>query len=234
MQSEILSAHNLRKTFGRGSAAFEALKGVSLSVAEHETLAIVGASGSGKSTLLHMLGGLDRPDSGEVLYRGKDFNKLAESERNRIRNCDFGFVFQSFFLEAGSTVLENTEMPLLIAKAKNRRKRVAEVLDRLGLADRIEDKVGGLSGGQKQRVAIARAIINKPAVIFADEPTGSLDSTNGALVSDLLFELNAEDNVALVMVTHSPELASRCGREIAIADGLLKQPVALAVQEAAQ
>lgn len=234
MQSDILSVHDLRKTFGTGSAAFQALKGVSLSIAEHETLAIVGASGSGKSTLLHMLGGLDTPDSGKVLYRGDDFNKLTESKRNKVRNRDFGFVFQSFFLEAGSTVLENVEMPLLIAKARNRRKRVAEVLDRLGVADRIDDRVSGLSGGQKQRVAIARAIINGPAVIFADEPTGSLDSTNGALVSDLLFELNDKDKVALVIVTHSPDLAARCGREVAIADGAIMQPAALAGHEAAQ
>ncbi|WP_311380551.1 ABC transporter ATP-binding protein [Arthrobacter sp. ISL-69] len=217
-----------------GSAAFHALKGVSLNIAERETLAIVGASGSGKSTLLHMLGGLDTPDSGEVIYRGENFGKLKQTERNRIRNKDFGFVFQSFFLEANSTVQENVEMPLMIAKVKNRRKRVLEALDRLGLADRIDDRVAGLSGGQKQRVAIARAMINKPAVIFADEPTGSLDSKNGALVSDLLFELNEQDDAALVIVTHSHELASRCSREIAISDGILNQPAQLAAQKAAQ
>ena len=228
--SNVLSLRDIKKTYGSGNSSFEALTGVSLDVSEGESLAIVGSSGSGKSTLLHIMGCLDTPDAGSIRYRDKEISGFRPRETNALRNSEFGFVFQNFYLEQSASVLENVEMPLVINRTKNRRPIVEAVLDRLGLADRIDDKAGALSGGQKQRVAIARALVNNPFVIFADEPTGSLDSTNGAMVSDLLFGLNETDGVVLVMVTHSGGLAARCSRQVTISDGaLISAPFVAAV-----
>jgi len=222
MTETVLSVRDIQKSYGSGSGRFRALKGVSLNLVEGESLAIVGKSGSGKSTLLHLMGLLDIPDEGEILYRGKSLSALTSRAADTLRNQEFGFVFQSFHLDPHSTVAENICMPLVIGGVKkDRRRRVIELLDRLGLADRADERTSVLSGGQKQRVAIARAVIAKPRILFADEPTGALDSTNGETVSQLLFDLNKQEGITLVMVTHSPELASKCVRQVVISDGLL-------------
>ncbi|HEU0256966.1 MAG TPA: ABC transporter ATP-binding protein [Microbacteriaceae bacterium] len=218
----VLTAHALHKSYGAGESRFDALKGVSLTVEEGETVAIVGKSGSGKSTLMHLLALLDTPDEGELFLRGKNARTLSRRETNRLRNRDFGFVFQQFFLTPGASVVDNVILPLKIAGvgSRERRRRALEALDQLELADKAKNKATDLSGGQKQRVVIARALVNNPTIIFADEPTGNLDTATGTLVEDILFSLNERQGITLVIVTHDTELAERCGRRIFIKDGL--------------
>jgi putative ABC transport system ATP-binding protein len=217
----ILAARNIRKSYGRGAARFDALAGVSLEVQAGESIAIVGKSGSGKSTLMHLLALLDRPDDGSVLVGATDASELPVRQLNRLRNEEFGFVFQQFFLTPNATVLENVVLPLKIAGvgASERNTRGMAVLEQLGMADKARSRAVTLSGGQKQRVVIARALINDPGVIFADEPTGNLDTISGALVEDILFTLNRERGIALVIVTHDPDLAARCDRQFFMRDG---------------
>ncbi|WP_401000286.1 ABC transporter ATP-binding protein [Agromyces sp. GXQ0307] len=219
----VLSAQALTKTYGAGESRFDALKGVSLDVRRGESLAIVGKSGSGKSTLMHLLALLDRPSSGIVEIDGEDAASAPAKRINRLRNERFGFVFQQFFLTAQQSVLENVTLPLLVAGVapRERVRRGMAVLDSLGLADKAKNRANDLSGGQKQRVVIARALVNEPDVIFADEPTGNLDTTTGAQVEDLLFDLQREHGITLVIVTHDDELAARCDRRVSIADGLI-------------
>ena len=221
MSVPVLSAHTIGKSYGRGAARFDALKGVSLDIRAGESVAIVGKSGSGKSTLMHLLALLDNPDSGSLLVDGTDATKLSRSEVNRLRNQDFGFVFQQFFLTANASVLDNVVLPLKIAGvgARERKARGLAVLAQLELDDKARNKAINLSGGQKQRVVIARALVNNPKVIFADEPTGNLDSATGRLVEDMLFTLNREKDITLVIVTHDTELAARCDRQMFIRDG---------------
>jgi putative ABC transport system ATP-binding protein len=217
----ILAARNIRKSYGRGAARFDALAGVSLEVQAGESIAIVGKSGSGKSTLMHLLALLDRPDDGSVLVGATDASELPVRQLNRLRNEEFGFVFQQFFLTPNATVLENVVLPLKIAgvRASERNTRGMAVLEQLDMADKARNRAVTLSGGQKQRVVIARALINDPGVIFADEPTGNLDTISGALVEDILFTLNRERDIALVIVTHDPDLAARCDRQFFMRDG---------------
>jgi putative ABC transport system ATP-binding protein len=217
----ILAARNIRKSYGRGAARFDALAGVSLEVQAGESIAIVGKSGSGKSTLMHLLALLDRPDDGSVLVGATDASELPVRQLNRLRNEEFGFVFQQFFLTPNATVLENVVLPLKIAgvRASQRNTRGMAVLEQLDMADKARNRAVTLSGGQKQRVVIARALINDPGVIFADEPTGNLDTISGALVEDILFTLNRERGIALVIVTHDPDLAARCDRQFFMRDG---------------
>ncbi|WP_395639169.1 ABC transporter ATP-binding protein [Pseudolysinimonas sp.] len=217
----LLEARHLSKAYGTGNDRFQALNDVSLSIARGESVAIVGKSGSGKSTLMHLLALLDTPDSGELLIDGVDARSLSPREVNRLRNEMFGFVFQQFFLTPGSSVLENVVLPLKIAGlgATERRRRGLEVLTRLDLAEKARNRAVDLSGGQKQRVVIARALVNEPDVIFADEPTGNLDTTTGAAVEDELFALNRERGITLVIVTHDEQLAARCDRQLIIRDG---------------
>jgi len=217
----LLAARDIRKSYGRGTARFDALAGVSLAVHAGESIAIVGKSGSGKSTLMHLLALLDQPDDGTLLVSEADSTQLSVRQLNRLRNEDFGFVFQQFFLTPNATVLENVVLPLKIAGigAKQRRARGMAVLEQLEMADKAGNKAVTLSGGQKQRVVIARALVNNPKVIFADEPTGNLDTVTGALVEDLLFSLNQNHGITLVMVTHDPDLAARCDRQLFIRDG---------------
>ena len=219
----VLEARDLRRAYGSGSDRFEALRGVSVNVMAGESLAIVGKSGSGKSTLMHLLALLDRPSSGSVLVDGADAEQVRGRELNRLRNEQFGFVFQQFFLNAHASVLDNVSLPLVIAGVPRaeRRRRALEALDRLGLADKARNRANDLSGGQKQRVVIARALVNEPKIIFADEPTGNLDSTTGAEVEGMLFDLNRTQGITLVVVTHDADLASRCGRSITMRDGLI-------------
>lgn len=222
MSSSVLSAHRIRKSYGRGSARFDALRGVSLDLKAGESIAIVGKSGSGKSTLMHLLALLDSPDGGTLKVEGTDATKLSVKQVNRLRNVDFGFVFQQFFLTPNATVLDNVVLPLKIAgvSPKERKRRGMAVLAQLELDDKAKSKAINLSGGQKQRVVIARALVNNPKVIFADEPTGNLDTVTGRLVEDILFELNKQRGITLVIVTHDAELAARCDRQIFIRDGL--------------
>jgi putative ABC transport system ATP-binding protein len=221
MNNAVLEARDIRKSYGRGAARFDALDGVSIEVRAGESIAIVGKSGSGKSTLMHLLALLDNPDAGSLLVGGTDATKLSVKQVNRLRNEDFGFVFQQFFLTPNASVLENVVLPLKIAGvgSRERKARGMAALEQLEMADKAKNKAINLSGGQKQRVVIARALVNNPKVIFADEPTGNLDTVTGALVEDILFTLNKEHGITLVIVTHDLELAARCDRQMYIRDG---------------
>jgi putative ABC transport system ATP-binding protein len=233
MATPILQVDDLHKTYGRGATRFDALKGVSFEVREGESLAIVGKSGSGKSTLMHLLALLDQPTSGRVRLAGRDAGALRGRELNRARNRTFGFVFQQFFLTPNASVLENVILPLKIAgvgRAERRRRGLA-ALAQLELEDKARNRASDLSGGQKQRVVIARALVNSPRVIFADEPTGNLDSATGAVVEDTLFDLNREQGITLIIVTHDEELAARCDRRIHMRDGLLVDAPVEAAEE---
>jgi putative ABC transport system ATP-binding protein len=194
---------------------------VSLSIAEGETVAIVGKSGSGKSTLMHVLALLDTPDEGKLLVQGKDSSTLETKEVNALRNSLFGFVFQQFFMIPNASVLENVVLPLKIAGVPRaeRNERGMEVLRQVEMDDKFKNRATDLSGGQKQRSVIARALANQPQLIFADEPTGNLDSATGAVVEDLLFELNKQHGITVVIVTHDEDLAARCDRRIYLKDG---------------
>lgn len=217
----LLEATGISRSYGRGPARFDALTDVSIRIDEGESIAIVGKSGSGKSTLMHLLALLDEPDSGALAINGKDATALSTRDLNHVRNRVFGFVFQQFFLTPNASVLANVVLPLKIAGV-NRRERNARgmaVLTQLDMADKAKNKAVALSGGQKQRVVIARALINNPQVIFADEPTGNLDSATGALVEDILFSLNREHGITLVIVTHDDALAARCDRQVYLKDG---------------
>ncbi|MFV0407887.1 MAG: ABC transporter ATP-binding protein [Propioniciclava sp.] len=223
MKTPILSVRDLTKTYGHGPTRFDALKGVSLDIADGESVAIVGKSGSGKSTLMHLLALMDQPTSGSIWLNGQDTSTMRGGALNKERNRTFGFVFQQFFLTANQSVLENVILPLKIAglRSRRRRRRGMATLRQLELADKAKNKAVDLSGGQKQRVAIARALVNHPRVILADEPTGNLDSTTGTVVEDILFSLNREQGITLIVVTHDEELAARCDRQIVIRDGLI-------------
>lgn len=226
----VLRARGVTRTYGKGEAAFTALHGVDVAVEQGRSLAIVGKSGSGKSTLMHLLALLDRPTSGDIEVDGRPASRLRPRELNPIRNKTFGFVFQQFFLASGQTVFENVSLPLVIAgmAPKERRERTMGALDALGLADKAKNRANDLSGGQKQRVVIARALVNEPSVIFADEPTGNLDSATGAQVEDILFGLQRDRGITLVIVTHDADLAARCDSAITIADGRIVERTGVA------
>ncbi|TFD33718.1 ABC transporter ATP-binding protein [Cryobacterium sp. TMT1-19] len=239
MTVPVLSAQNIGKSYGSGANRFDALKGVSVDIRAGESVAIVGKSGSGKSTLMHLLALLDDPDSGALLVEGTDAKKLKGKEVNRLRNQDFGFVFQQFFLTANASVLENVVLPLKIAgvSPQARRARGMKALEQLELADKAKNKAMNLSGGQKQRAVIARALVNNPKVIFADEPTGNLDTATGAVVEDILFSLNKDKGITLIIVTHDIDLAARCDRQIFIRDGIedvTRSPEAISKPEGAR
>ncbi len=216
----VIEVKNLTKVYGKRSTAFTALKNINLAINKGESVAIVGKSGSGKSTLMHLIALLDRPTSGSVKVDEVDSTKLRGRKLNRLRNRTFGFVFQQFFMNPSDTVLENVVLPLKIAgkHRKERRELAEKALKTVGLSERIKFKANDLSGGQKQRVCIARAIVNNPKILFADEPTGNLDSATGDKVIKLLFDLNKK-GVTLIIVTHDEDLAKLCDRQIRISDG---------------
>ncbi|OJG54450.1 ABC transporter ATP-binding protein [Enterococcus haemoperoxidus] len=219
----VIEARNIKKSYGRNESKFDALKGVDLKIEEGESVAIIGKSGSGKSTFMHILALLDKPTSGEILLNNQDVTSIGKKELDKTRNKQFGFVFQQFFMNSKDTVLNNVMLPLKIGGISNgKRKEMAlEALKAVELEDKVNNKANNLSGGQKQRVCIARALVNNPKIIFADEPTGNLDSTTGEKIEQLLFDLNKEKGITLIIVTHDSELAARCDRQIHVRDGLI-------------
>lgn len=221
----ILEAKNITKIYGKGQNAFVALDKVTLGIKKGESVAIVGKSGSGKSTLMHVLAALDRVNSGDIVFDGKNYEHMRTNKLDRLRSRNYGFIFQQFFLNGRETVLENVLLPLKIAGVgfRSRKKRALEALAEVDLSDKVNNKATDLSGGQKQRVAIARALVNEPEVIFADEPTGNLDSENGARVEDLLFGLNRGKGITLIIVTHDDDLAAKCHRQFEMKDGHLTE-----------
>lgn len=217
----MVAASGLVKTVTTYEGALTILQDISLEVAQGESLAIVGASGSGKSTLLGILAGLDLPSSGCVSLNGHILTNLDEEGRARVRAENVGFIFQSFQLLPGLTALENVLLPLELHGVANARAAAADFLGRVGLSQRLHHYPQQLSGGEQQRVAIARAFASNPRVLFADEPTGNLDSTTGARIIELLFELNRELGTTLVLITHEDRLAQRCQRRIELSAGRL-------------
>ena len=223
--SSLIEALEVRRSFVMGARTLDVLRGVDLAVAEGESLAITGMSGAGKSTLLHVLGGLDRPTSGRVLYRGRDLYAAGDRERSAIRARKIGFVFQAYHLLPELTVLENVLLPGLSAtgaflRGAKLRAQAAELLARVGLSDRALHRPNELSGGEQQRAALARALMNGPELLLADEPTGNLDSKTGEDVLRYLFALAAERSLTLVIVTHNEAVAARCRRHVVLRDGL--------------
>jgi lipoprotein-releasing system ATP-binding protein len=218
----ILQCKKLTKRY-QGELDVDVLKGVDLAIAVGERVAIMGVSGSGKSTLMHLLGGLDKPTSGEVILDGVNLNSVNSTKLAQLRNKSLGFIYQSHHLLGEFTVLENVAMPLLIAQlsVKEAKQRATALLQRVGLGHRIEHKPSELSGGERQRAAIARALINKPNVILADEPTGNLDTKTADSVYQLMLELNQELNISFLVVTHDHELAARMGKVLHMEDGLI-------------
>ncbi len=223
LMSGLITARNLSKSFTNGGARIDILKDLNFDLSAGETIAIVGASGIGKSTLLHILGTLDRPDSGHLFYKGEDVFLYDDVTLARFRNKSVGFVFQFHHLLPEFNAVENTMMPALIGgeNKRNASRAAEDLLVRVGLKDRLLYRVGKLSGGEQQRVALARALVLKPAVLLADEPTGNLDESNSEDIHSLLIELNRELSMTLVVVTHNSQLASFMSRRITIADGKL-------------
>lgn len=223
----MIEVQNVTKTYGKKSAAFVALDDVSFTIPDGASVAIVGKSGSGKSTLMHAISGLDRPERGQIVIDGVDILKLKQKAVDTFRSQKIGFIFQAFFVQANETAFENVALPLEIASlsAGARKKRVQAALRVVGLSDKEKQKARNLSGGQKQRLAIARAIVNNPRIIFADEPTGNLDTTTGATIEKLLFGLNKQGGSTLVIVTHDEELAAKCDIRVYIKDGKIEKMV---------
>jgi putative ABC transport system ATP-binding protein len=215
----LVSSNNLVRRFGKGEAAVDALRGVTIGFAPGEFTAIVGPSGSGKSTLMHCLAGLDRPTSGEVQIDGRELSSLSDSELTRLRRDRIGFIFQAFNLLPVLSARENVELPLTLGGGAIDAAWIDELIGKVGLTDRQTHRPAELSGGQQQRVAVARALASKPAVVFADEPTGNLDSKSSGEVLDLLRASVDDYGQTLVMVTHDPRAAARADRIVALADG---------------
>jgi putative ABC transport system ATP-binding protein len=217
----MLAARNLSKTYSSEGVDYQALKDVDVHIDRGDCVAIVGKSGSGKSTLMHLLACLDQPTSGNVIVDGEETSRLSERSKNTLRNEKFGFVFQQFFLNGRDTVIENVVLPMRIRGLSNSQIDAAahDALTAVGLDDKKYKRAKDLSGGEKQRVCIARALVGGPQVIFADEPTGNLDSNTGAAVETMLFDLNKNKGITLVVVTHDDELARRCDRVIEMKDG---------------
>jgi putative ABC transport system ATP-binding protein len=219
IRDSVLKAENLTKRVSSPEGSLTIVHDVSFDIASGESVAIVGPSGAGKSTLLALLAGLDLPTSGRVVLDGKDLTQLDEDGRARLRAQRVGFVFQSFHLMPALTALENVMLPLELSGNSDARRAAGDTLQRVGLSSRTGHYPRQLSGGEQQRVALARAFVTKPAVLFADEPTGNLDTVTGGRVGELLFELNASTHTTLVLVTHDRTLSSRCARTIQMEAG---------------
>ncbi len=217
----MIEVKNLIKTYGKKQNLFTALDDVSFDIPDGASVAIIGKSGSGKSTLMHAMSGLDRPQQGEVIIDGQDILKLKKKAVDTFRATKMSFIFQSFFVQGNESCADNVSLPLEIAKVapKERKTKVKKALEAVELGDKVKAKAKNLSSGQKQRLAIARAIVNEPAILFADEPTGNLDSATGDVIERLLFEYNKKHGTTLIIVTHDHELADKCDVQIHIKDG---------------
>jgi lipoprotein-releasing system ATP-binding protein len=222
--NDFLSARGLTKSYTMGKRTLEVLRGVNLDMTRGEFLALRGASGAGKSTLLHLIGGLDSPNAGEILFNGQDLARFSEGELTHFRNRRVGFVFQAYHLLPELTALENVCLPARVARisAGDSEKRAAGLLARVGLAERVEHKPFELSGGEQQRVAIARALINEPELLLADEPTGNLDSHTGGEIIELLKSLRAEKKMTLAIATHDETVAAHAERVVQLVDGQIQ------------
>jgi len=219
LKDNIIVTHNLGKSVSTSEGTLHILSSVDLIIKSGESIAIIGESGSGKSTLISLLAGLDTPTTGSILLNDHSITTMDEDGRAELRNALIGFVFQSFQLLPGLTALENVMLPLELSGNAKAKQLAAALLDRVGLSHRLTHTPKQLSGGEQQRVALARAFVTKPAILFADEPTGNLDSKTGAHIIDLLFELNRENQTTLILVTHDNSLAERCQRTIRLAAG---------------
>lgn len=221
----MIEVKSVTKTYGKKHNSFIALDDINLRIPDGTTVAIIGKSGSGKSTLMHAMSGLDRPEKGEVVIDGVDILKMKARKIDRFRSEKIGFIFQSFFVQANESCHDNVSLPLEIARVKksDRKQLINDALAAVELSEKAGAKARNLSGGQKQRLAIARAIVNKPRIIFADEPTGNLDSATSDRIEDLLFDLNTSTGSILVIVTHDRELANKCDMRIHIKDGKVEK-----------
>jgi putative ABC transport system ATP-binding protein len=217
----MIEVKNVTKTYGKKDNLFCALDDVSFKIPDGASVAILGKSGSGKSTLMHAMSGLDKPEEGQVIIDGIDILAMSQKEIDRFRSKTMSFIFQSFFVQANETCYDNVSLPLEIADLapSTRKVKIEKALHAVELIDKKKSRARDLSGGQKQRLAVARAIVNSPKILFADEPTGNLDSITGGVVEDLLFNYNKENGVTLIVVTHDAELAGRCDIQIHIKDG---------------
>lgn len=220
----MIELKNVTKIYGKKKNQFVALNDVSLRIPTGVSVAILGKSGSGKSTLMHAISGLDRPQQGEVIIDGQDILKLKQKQVDEFRARKIGFIFQSFFVQGNESVADNVSLPLEIVKMPRglRENKINEALKAVDLYEKRKNRAKDLSGGQKQRLAIARAIVGSPQIIFADEPTGNLDSETGAKVEELLFNYNKQEGATLIIVTHDVDLAKKCDYQILIKDGKIK------------
>ena len=220
----MIELKNVTKIYGKKKNQFTALKNVSLTIPTGASVAILGKSGSGKSTLMHAISGLDRPQKGQVIIDGQDILQLKSKRVDEFRAKKIGFIFQSFFVQSNESVIDNVSLPLEIARLprKKRAHKINTALKAVDLYDKRKNRAKDLSGGQKQRLAIARAIVGDPQIIFADEPTGNLDSETGAKVEELLFDYNKQKGVTLIVVTHDADLAKKCDYQIIIKDGRIE------------
>jgi putative ABC transport system ATP-binding protein len=221
--NKIVVSH-ITKMYGKKENAFTALRDISFEISTGSSVSVIGKSGSGKSTLMHIMSGLDRPTSGTVTIDGQELSSMNQKEMDEFRSKTMSFVFQAFFVEPNQTCYQNVLLPIEINEApmQTRKKRVMEALSAVELEDKADTLAINLSGGQKQRLAIARAIINKPSILFADEPTGNLDSTTGEKIMNLLFDLNKKLGCTLILVTHDKELARLCKMQIDLKDGTVE------------
>ena len=221
----MIELKNVTKVYGKKKNQFTALKNVSLTIPTGASVAILGKSGSGKSTLMHAISGLDRPQHGQVIIDGQDILQLKSKHVDEFRAKKIGFIFQSFFVQGNESVIDNVSLPLEIARVprKKRAQKINAALKAVDLYDKRKNRAKDLSGGQKQRLAIARAIVGDPQIIFADEPTGNLDSETGAKVEELLFDYNKQKGVTLIIVTHDADLAKKCDHQIIIKDGRVEK-----------
>ena len=217
----MIEVRAITKTYGKKQNAFLALDNISFTIPDGTTVAIIGKSGSGKSTLMHAMSGLDRPERGEVIIDGENILTLKQRKVDAFRASKMSFIFQSFFIQPNETCYDNVVLPLEIAEVPmgQRKAKVEAALAAVELSDKIKNKAANLSGGQKQRLAIARAIVNEPKILFADEPTGNLDSVTGGVVEEFLFNYSKKNNATLIVVTHDRELAEKCDAQIEIVDG---------------